>query len=298
MGMNAETTTPRRLKDLKLFRKGKVRDVYDLGDKLLIIASDRISAFDHILPTPIPDKGRILTAISAFWFKETAGIVPNHLISADLAEIRSLIPSLTLGPEAEGRTMLVRKVERFDVECVARGYLAGSGWKEYLKTGAVCGHELPAGIRQSEKLAEPIFTPATKNDKGHDQNISRETLAGMVGKETAQELERITLALYDHASTFLEKRGLILSDTKFEFGRLKDGGLMLIDEILTPDSSRFWDAALYQPGGPPPSFDKQFVRDYLEKISWDKNPPVPELPPEVVEAAAGRYREALRKITQ
>ncbi len=296
--MNAEMTTPRALKDLKLFRKGKVRDVYDLGDKLLIIASDRISAFDHILPTPIPDKGRILTVISAFWFKETAGIVPNHLISTDLAEIRSLIPSLTLGPEAEGRTMLVRKVERFDAECVARGYLAGSGWKEYLKTGAVCGHKLPAGIRQSEKLAEPIFTPATKNDKGHDENISRETLAGMVGRETAQKLEELTLALYTHASVLLEKRGLILSDTKFEFGRLKDGKIILIDEILTPDSSRFWDATLYQPGGPPPSFDKQFVRDYLEKISWDKNPPVPALPPEVVEVAVGRYREALRKITQ
>ncbi len=296
--MNAENTALREPEGLRLFRRGKVRDIYDLGPRLLIIASDRISAFDYVLPTPIPDKGRILSRISAFWFKRTAEIVPNHLISMDLSEITALEPSLKLTPQADGRSMLVKKAERCDVECVVRGYLAGSGWKEYLSKGSVCGHKLPPGIRQSEKLPEPIFTPATKNDKGHDENISREALASMVGEKTARELERLSLALYAHASRYLESRGLILADTKFEFGRLNDGGLMIIDEMITPDSSRFWDPEQYQPGGSPPSFDKQFVRDYLEKISWNKKPPVPELPPEVVEGTVGRYREALRKITQ
>lgn len=283
---------------LKLLRRGKVRDVYDLGYKLLIVSTDRLSAFDHILPTAIPEKGKILNEISAFWFKNTESLVPNHLLSADLEEIIKNLPeSVRLDPaEYAGRTMLVKKAHRIDVECVVRGYLAGSAWKEYQKTGMVCGHKLPEGLLEASKLPEPIFTPSTKADQGHDEPLSREALEKVAGIDVAKKLERLSLLLYTHAAALLKSRGLILADTKFEFGFWNDR-LLVIDEMLTPDSSRLWDAAAYTPGQSPAGFDKQYVRDYLEKIAWDKNPPAPALPPEVVEQTVLRYREALRKIT-
>ena len=285
------------LSGLTLLRRGKVRDVYDLGEKLLIISTDRLSAFDHILPTPIPGKGQILTEISAYWFNATSPLVANHLISTDLKEIVKVLPAGTrLGPEFSGRTMLAHKARRVDAECVVRGYLAGSGFKEYQKTGAVGGRKLPAGLLEATRLPEPIFTPSTKADEGHDENISRERLADIVGRETAGELERLSLLLYTAAANRLAIHGLILADTKFEFGFLGEK-LIVIDEMLTPDSSRLWDTAAYKPGQTPESFDKQYVRDYLEKIAWDKNAPAPALPAEVVEGTVLRYREALRKIT-
>lgn len=282
------------LKNLKLFRSGKVRDVYDLGERLLMVSTDRLSAFDHILPSPIPGKGRVLTTISVHWFKATAGIVPNHLISADFKE---LAKEFSLGPQFKDRTVLVKKAERFDVECVVRGYLAGSGLKEYQKSGSVAGYNLPEGLVEASKLPFPIFTPAIKNDKGHDENITRERLKTILGTELSNELERLSLALYNFAEKDLAGRGLILCDTKFEFGR-NGGQIILIDEILTPDSSRIWDAAAYRPGTSPESFDKQFVRDYLEKIGWNKQAPAPAIPAQVVEGTARRYEEALRRITQ
>ncbi|HVE12479.1 MAG TPA: phosphoribosylaminoimidazolesuccinocarboxamide synthase [Elusimicrobiota bacterium] len=282
---------------LPLKARGKVRDIYELGDKLLLVATDRLSAFDHILPTPIPEKGKLLTQVSAFWFKKTAELVPNHLISADLAEIRRLVPQAKLPDELyDGRVMLCKKAKRVDAECVARGYLVGSGWKDYQKTGAVCGHALPKGLQLASRLPQPIFTPATKADTGHDENISREQLAKMVGADVAAELERLTLKIYAEAAAHMEARGIILADTKFEFGFI-DGKLCIIDEMLTPDSSRFWDKAAYKVGVSPESFDKQFVRDYLEKIGWDKNPPVPPLPDDVARGTTERYREAFRRIT-
>ncbi|MDE2039313.1 MAG: phosphoribosylaminoimidazolesuccinocarboxamide synthase [Elusimicrobia bacterium] len=273
-------------------RRGKVRDVYDLGERLLIVSTDRLSAFDCILPTPIPGKGRLLTQISAFWFKKTRPIVQNHFLSAELPAIQAELPrGVRLPAESfEGRCMLVHKAKRIDIECVARGYLAGSGWKEYQQTGRVCGHELPAGLLQAAKLPRTIFTPATKNDSGHDQNISRRRLAEMIGPELSSRLERLTLALYDFAADFLMPRGLILADTKFEFG-LRGDALILIDEALTPDSSRVWERQRYAPGSSPDSYDKQFVRDYLERCGWDKRPPAPELPAEVAEGAARRYAQ-------
>ncbi|MFA6316825.1 MAG: phosphoribosylaminoimidazolesuccinocarboxamide synthase [Elusimicrobiota bacterium] len=285
--------------ELKLFRKGKVRDVYLLGDELLLVATDRVSAFDCVLPTLIPDKGKILTQMAAWWFKETAGIVPNHLVSADWEEICRLRPGLSSLDAAafEGRTMLCRRAQRADVECVVRGYLSGSGWKEYRKTGSVCGHRLPSGLKESEKLPEPIFTPSTKADEGHDENISRKTLAEQVGKETAEELERLSLNLYEFASRRLTACGLILADTKFEFGRL-DGRLIAIDEVVTPDSSRLWDAHAWKSGPSPANFDKQFIRDYLEKSGWDKQPPAPPLAHDVVERTSRLYREALRMVAK
>lgn len=294
MGITALINENFDIQNLRLFRAGKVRNVYDLGDRLLMVSTDRLSAFDHILPTPIPDKGRVLTAISNHWFKATAGLVPNHLISADFAEIRK---EFSLDSEFEGRTVLVQKAERFDVECVVRGYLAGSGWKEYRKSGSVAGHSLPSGLVESSKLPGPIFTPAIKNDTGHDENIARERLKDILGTELSNELERLSLKLYNFAAERLAAKGLILCDTKFEFGR-KDGRILLIDEMLTPDSSRLWDATAYRPGASQDSFDKQFVRDYLEKIGWNKQPPVPALPPEVAQGTARRYQEALRRITQ
>ena len=286
-------------KGLKLFSRGKVRDVYDLGEHLLLVATDRISAFDHVLKPGIPDKGRLLTQLSAFWFRRTAGIVPNHMVSAQLREIQPRLPSgVRLDPSFyEGRVMLARKARRVDVECVVRGYLAGTGWKEYLRTGTVCGHALPAGLVQAQRLPEPIFTPSTKADAGHDQNISREDLAKRVGDDLARRLEDLSLLLYREASGVMEGRGLILADTKFEFGFI-DGLLCVIDEMLTPDSSRFWDKGAYRTGASPESFDKQFVRDYLETIGWDKNPPVPTLPPDVVDGTASRYREAYERLTK
>jgi phosphoribosylaminoimidazole-succinocarboxamide synthase len=274
--------------------RGKVRDIYDLGDKLLIVATDRISAFDHVLPTGIPDKGKILTKLSAFWFNKMTSVVKNHVISTDVDEFE-----LDLGDDREiyrGRTMLVRKAEVVPVECVVRGYLAGSAWRDYQETGAVCGIELPSGLREADKLPEPIFTPATKATSGHDINIGYDDMADTVGDETAQQLKEKSLAIFEQAGEFAEERGLMLSDTKFEFGTI-DGDLVLIDELLTPDSSRFWLSESYEPGRAQYGFDKQYVRDYLETTGWDKNSPPPPLPDDVVQGTRERYREALRRIT-
>jgi phosphoribosylaminoimidazole-succinocarboxamide synthase len=274
-------------------RQGKVRDVYDLGDKLVIVATDRISAFDWILPTPIPDKGRILTAMTLFWLK-TLG-VPNHFLSADVASFGS-----AFGPFAEplrGRSMLVRKTEVIPVECVVRGYLAGSGWKEYRQDGKVCGIGLPAGLRESEKLSEPIFTPATKEESGHDINISLERMKQITGSELAEELKRRSIDVYRHAADFAAGRGILIADTKFEWGMLPSGELILIDEVLTPDSSRFWPQDGYAVGRIPPSFDKQFVRDWLETTGWDKNSPPPQLPADVVQRTREKYLEAHQRLT-
>ena len=284
---------------LPLLRRGKVRDVYDLGDLLLIVASDRLSAFDVILPTPIPGKGKVLTTAALFWFELTKSVVPNHLVTADFAAIQDALPAGTkLDKERfDGRMMLVRKAKRVDTECVARAYLAGSGWKEYKSSGIVGGHRLPAGLVEASKLPEPIFTPATKADEGHDENISRERLAEMIGADLAAELERLTLAVFARAARHLETRGLLLADTKFEFGFI-DGELRLIDEILTPDSSRVWETKDWKPGRTPDGFDKQFVRDWLERAGWDKKAPAPALPPEVVDGTIARYREFLAKVTR
>jgi phosphoribosylaminoimidazole-succinocarboxamide synthase len=279
---------------LPLFARGKVRDMYDLGDRLLIITTDRISAFDVVLPVGIPGKGQVLNQMSAYWFRRTAHIVPNHLITTTLAEYP---PALQAHREVlEGRSMVVKKARRLDVECVVRGYLAGSGWVDYQRTGEVCGHKLPPGLVESQELPEPLFTPATKAASGHDQNISRAELARLVGKEVAARLETLSLAVYRFARAEAKKAGLIIADTKMEFGWLGEE-LILIDELLTPDSSRYWEAALYQPGGPQPSYDKQFVRDYLLQIGWNKEPPAPMLPANVVQKTSEKYYEALRRIT-
>jgi len=280
---------------LPVFIRGKVRDVYDLGDQLLMVASDRISAFDFVLGTPIPDKGKILTQISAWWFKQLEAIVPNHLISSDVKEFPA---NLRVYDEAlEGRTMLVKKTDKVMIECVVRGYLAGSGWKEYQKTQSVCGVKLPKGLRESDILPEPIFTPATKEEGGkHDENISFERMAEIIGKPLAIQLRDISLAIYKKAAKISEKHGLILCDTKFEFGQL-NGKVILIDEVLTPDSSRFWEKIKYLPGKSQDSFDKQYVRDYLESIQWNKQPPVPELPEEVVKNTRAKYAEAFKRLT-
>jgi phosphoribosylaminoimidazole-succinocarboxamide synthase len=272
--------------------RGKVRDIYDAGDKLLIVATDRLSAFDVILPTPIPDKGRVLTQLSLFWFGLLRDVIPNHVLSA--TEFPA--PFDAYGEELAGRAMLVRKTVPLPIECVVRGYVSGSGWKDYQGTGKICGISLPAGLRESDRLPEPIFTPATKAATGHDENISFEQAAALIGNERARKVRDVSLEIYRRAAAYAEPRGILLADTKFEFGLLKDE-LIWIDEALTPDSSRFWPAAQYKPGGPQPSFDKQFVRDYLESIHWPKTPPGPELPPEVVAATRGKYREAYRILT-
>lgn len=297
--MNVTAPASIDIPGLKLLRRGKVRDVYDLGDRLLIVASDRLSAFDVVLPTPIPDKGKILTTAALFWFELTKDIVPNHLISADFATIQKALPSSVKLDKNwfDGRMMLVRKAERIDAECVARAYLAGSGWKEYKATGKVGGHELPKGLQEAAKLPAPIFTPATKADEGHDENITREQLAKMIGGDLAKELERLTLAVFEKASQHLAKKDLLLADTKFEFGYI-DGKLCLIDEILTPDSSRVWEKKDWKPGKTPDGFDKQFVRDWLEKSGWNKTPPGPALPAAVIEGTLARYREFLAKVTR
>lgn len=269
--------------------RGKVRDIYDLGDKLLIVATDRLSAFDVILPTPIPDKGRVLTQLSLFWFDLLKDAIPNHVISA--TEFPA--PFDKFRDELAGRSMLVQKTKPLPIECVVRGYVSGSGWKDYRATGNICGIVLPNGLLESGRLPEPIFTPATKAVSGHDENISFEQAERMIGKELAEKVRAVSLELYRRAATHAEPRGIIVADTKFEFGLLNDK-LMWIDEALTPDSSRFWPAAQYSPGGPQASFDKQFVRDYLERMRWPKTPPGPELPPEVVEATREKYREAYR----
>jgi phosphoribosylaminoimidazole-succinocarboxamide synthase len=269
--------------------RGKVRDIYDLGDKLLIVATDRLSAFDVVLPTPIPDKGRVLTQLSLFWFHLLKDVVPNHVLSAtDFPP-----PFDSYKDDLAGRSMVVRKTQPLSIECVVRGYVSGSGWKDYGVTGKICGLALPAGLRESDRLPEPLFTPSTKASAGHDENISFEQAASLVGEELAERVRTISLEIYRRAAAYAEPRGVILADTKFEFGLLGNE-LIWIDEALTPDSSRFWPAAQYKPGGPQPSFDKQFVRDYLERISWAKTPPGPELPPEVVTATRAKYREAYR----
>ncbi len=269
--------------------RGKVRDIYDLGDKLLIVATDRLSAFDVILPTPIPDKGRILTQLSLFWFNLLKDVVPNHVLSSTDFPA----PFDKFKDDLAGRSMIVRKTQPLPIECVVRGYLSGSGWKDYRATGKICGIALPPGLRESDRLPEPIFTPATKAATGHDENILFEQASSLIGKDLAEKVRTVSLEIYSRAAAYAEPRGVILADTKFEFGLLNDR-LIWIDEALTPDSSRFWPAAQYNPGGPQPSFDKQFVRDYLERIQWPKTPPGPELPPEVVAATCAKYREAYR----
>ena len=279
------------LADLKLVRRGKVRDVYAVDeDRLLIVATDRISAFDSVSPTPIKRKGEVLTALSQFWFTKLGRIVPNHLLTTNIDEM----PDVVRGHanELRGRSMLVRRTEVFPVECVVRGYLSGSGWKDYQRTGQVCGHQLPAGLRDSEKLAAPIFTPATKAETGHDENISEQQMASIVGSEVTEFLRDVSLRIYQEASDYARSRQIIIADTKFEFGRDRDGRIILIDEVLTPDSSRFWPVDDYEVGKSQASFDKQYVRDYLESIKWDKQPPAPTLPPEVAAATTARYLEA------
>jgi phosphoribosylaminoimidazole-succinocarboxamide synthase len=272
--------------------RGKVRDIYDLGEKLLIVATDRLSAFDVILPTPIPDKGRVLTQLSLFWFDLLKYVIPNHVLSA--TEFPA--PFDNFQEELAGRSMVVRKTKPLPVECVVRGYVSGSGWKDYRVTGRICGIALPRGLCESDRLPEPIFTPATKAESGHDENISFEQAASLIGKELAERVRAVSMELYRRAAAYAEPRGIIVADTKFEFGLL-NGELMWIDEALTPDSSRFWPAAHYSAGGPQPSFDKQFVRDYLERMQWPKTPPGPELPPEVTNATRDKYREAYRILT-
>jgi phosphoribosylaminoimidazole-succinocarboxamide synthase len=283
------------LGDLPLLGRGKVRDLYAVGDALLLVATDRISAFDHVLATGIPGKGKILTQISLFWFELLSELVPNHLIAADVAQYpASLQP---YADQLEGRSMLVKRASMFPLECVARGYLAGSGWKEYQAAGSVCGLPLPPGLQDGSRLPEPLFTPATKSQDGaHDENISFAEAEKLVGPGDAAELRRLTLAIYARAARHAESQGLILADTKFEFGRTADG-IILADEVLTPDSSRFWEGAAWKPGGPQPSFDKQFVRDYLESIHWNKQAPAPALPGDVVQRTQAKYLEAFRRLT-
>jgi phosphoribosylaminoimidazole-succinocarboxamide synthase len=276
-------------------RRGKVRDIFDAGDALVLVATDRISAFDYVLGSGIPDKGKVLTQLSRFWFEQTRQIVPNHLITMDPAEYPS--PYREAGDLLRGRSMLVRKTNPFPVECVARGYLSGSGWKDYQATGAVCGVELPPGLRESDRLPRPIFTPATKAASGHDVNISEAEAARIIGADYVARLRELTLALYAFGTAHAESRGIILADTKFEFGLTPEGEILLIDEAMTPDSSRYWPQDQYEPGRPQPSFDKQYVRDYLEAIRWNKQPPVPSLPEEVVARTREKYLEAFRRLT-
>ncbi len=280
--------------ELELLRRGKVRDIYELDHRLLIVATDRLSAFDVVLADGIPGKGKVLTQLSCFWFDRLRHVVDNHLVTADVNRMPAL-----LRPYADqlvGRSMFVRRADRFDVECVVRGYLIGSGWADYRRTGAVCGIELPRGLRLADRLPEPIFTPATKADEGHDENVSFDHMAQIVGSEWALRLRAVSLRLYSQAASYARTRGIIIADTKFEFG-LIDGELILIDEALTPDSSRFWPADAYAPGASPPSFDKQFVRDYLSTLDWDKSSPGPGLPPQIVRKTGDKYREAFEVLT-
>ncbi|HVG31190.1 MAG TPA: phosphoribosylaminoimidazolesuccinocarboxamide synthase [Pyrinomonadaceae bacterium] len=290
------TVTETSLGDLTLVRRGKVRDVYGVGvDQLLVVATDRISAFDCILPTQIERKGEVLTQISRFWFDRLAHVTPHHLVTTEVeempAEVRRHADVL------RGRSMLARRTEVFPVECVARGYLAGSGWKDYRRTGEICGHKLPRGLREADKLPAPLFTPATKAEEGHDENIGEARMREIVGDEVTEYLRDTTLRLYAEAETYARTRGIIIADTKFEFGRDAQGRIILIDEALTPDSSRFWSVETYEPGRPQASFDKQFVRDYLETLDWDKRPPAPALPADVTAATTARYLEAYRLLT-
>jgi phosphoribosylaminoimidazole-succinocarboxamide synthase len=279
---------------VKPLSRGKVRDIYGAGDKLILVATDRISAFDSVLGSGIPRKGHVLTRLSVFWFEFLKDVVPNHFLSADPANYPQPFPRFR--DQLDGRSMLVKAAKPFPIECVVRGYISGSAWKEYRQTGAVAGTPLPPGLRESDRFPEPIFTPSTKAVSGHDENISFARMAEIVGQETAERLRDLSLALYKKGAAHAETRGIILADTKFEFGT-DEKGILLIDEVLTPDSSRFWPSDSYSPGGPQPSFDKQYVRDYVESIGWNKQPPAPTLPPDVVEQTAIRYLDIFRRLT-
>jgi phosphoribosylaminoimidazole-succinocarboxamide synthase len=283
-----------QLPGVELVARGKVRDIYAAGDHLVIVATDRLSAFDYVLPTPIRDKGKVLTALTIFWLDQLRDIVPNHLVSANVADYPPEFQAYR--DQLEGRSMLVNRAKMIDVECVARGYVSGSGWKDYRRDGRICGIQLPAGLQESEQLPEPIFTPASKAQSGHDENITFEAVAERIGEPLALRLRELTLAIYQRAARYAATRGIVIADTKFEFGFVGDR-LVLADEVLTPDSSRFWPRESYQPGGAQPSFDKQYVRDYLESIQWNKQPPAPALPAEVMERTSEKYREAYRVLT-
>jgi len=292
--MEEEVLHLTKFEELQLFKRGKVRDIYDLGDRFLIVSTDRISCFDVVLPTCIPHKGRVLTKLSLFWFEFTKEIVSNHLITANVDEFpRELLKYKDI---LKDRSMLVKKARLIPVECVIRGYLSGSGWKEYRENQSICGIELPAGLKESDRLPQPIFTPATKEETGHDINVSQAFIEERIGRETVRKLKELSLVLYKRASEYAENRGIIIADTKFEFGLYQDD-IVLIDEVLTPDSSRFWPKLDYEPGRPQPSFDKQFVRDYLETLDWDKTPPAPPLPEEIVTKTSEKYLQALKMIT-
>lgn len=294
--MSAATLLQTSIADLELIKRGKVRDVYAVDDQhLLIVVTDRISAFDCILPTPIERKGAVLTALSNFWFQRLRHIVPNHLVTTDIEQMPAAIQRQA--DKLAGRSMLVRRAEVFPIECVVRGYLVGSGWKDYQRTGQVCGHRLPEGLRESEELATPLFTPSTKAEEGHDENISEGQAVEILGRDVTQFLRQTSLELYREAREYARGRNIIIADTKFEFGRDSSGRIILVDEALTPDSSRFWPLQGYTPGKSQPSFDKQFVRDYLEQLDWDKRPPAPAIPSSVAEATTARYLEAYRLLT-
>jgi len=292
--MTAQALLNTDLPSLKLLARGKVRDIYDLGDELLIVATDRISAFDSILANGIPDKGKVLTALSKFWFDFTSGIARNHMITTDLAQMGHGLKQYA--DQLDGRSMLVRKAKVMPVECVVRGYLAGSGWKDYVADGTVSGVKLPSGLRQADKLPEPIFTPSSKAESGHDEPITQQQVEKTIGKEAGDYIRDKSIEIYVKAADYALERGIIIADTKFEWG-IDDDGYLIVDEILTPDSSRFWDVGGYKPGTSPLSFDKQFVRDYLEASGWDKEPPAPGLPAEIVEKTRAKYVEALNRIT-
>ncbi|MDD5347685.1 MAG: phosphoribosylaminoimidazolesuccinocarboxamide synthase [Candidatus Omnitrophica bacterium] len=291
---NSPVILKTEFKDLKLFRRGKVRDVYDLGDKLLIVSTDRISCFDVVLPNGIPSKGRVLSSLSCFWFDFLKSVVPNHFITADVAAYPGQLSKYR--DQLAGRSMLVVKSKPLAVECIVRGYLSGSGWKEYKKSQSICGIRLPAGLLESSKLPQVIFTPSTKADEGHDMNVAVEYVEEQIGKESSDRLRAFSVAIYKKAAEYAETKGIIIADTKFEFG-VHDGKIILIDEALTPDSSRFWPKDGYQPGGPQPSFDKQFVRDYLETLDWDKTPPAPVLPADIIAQTTRKYLEAYKRLT-
>lgn len=283
------------LPDLELFKRGKVRDIYDVGEHFLIVASDRISAFDVVMDDPIPEKGKILTKISLFWFDHLRSLVENHVVSSEPSEYPDPCPSYL--NQLQGRSMLVKKARPLPVECIVRGYISGSGWLEYQERGSICGIPLPRGLAESEKLPEPIFTPSTKAEEGiHDENITFEKAVELLGRDTAEQVRTLSLRIYQRGSEYAEKRGIIIADTKFEFG-IVDDGIILIDEVLTPDSSRFWPMDSYSPGGPQKSFDKQFLRDYLSSLGWEKKPPPPRLPEEIVQKTRKRYLEALERLT-
>lgn len=290
-----QTVSETNISDLSLVHRGKVRDVYQVNEsQFLLVATDRISAFDCVMPTPIPNKGIVLTQLSKFWFGKLGHLTAHHLITADFNEMPDAIRQ---HEELRGRSTLVKKTKVFPVECVVRGYIAGSGWKDYKKTGEICGHKLPEGLKEADRLPQPIFTPATKAAAGHDENISEAEFTEIVGEETAKHLISTSLKLYSEAAEYALTRRIVLADTKFEFGLDEDGNILLIDEILTPDSSRFWSVENYQTGQSPPSFDKQFVRDYLETLDWDKQPPAPALPENIIEATTARYLQAYKILT-